>query len=108
MGTLSTHVLDTSLGRPALGIRITLHTRDGEQLGEGVTDADGRISTIGPERLPAGEYRLTFETSGYFDAGGRTAFYPEVVVVFAIVDAAQHYHVPVLLNPYGFATYRGS
>lgn len=110
MGTLSTHVLDTSLGAPAQGIRVVLATRAGEPLGDGVTDADGRISSIGPDTLPSGDYRLTFETAGWF--AGRSPstdwFYPEVIVVFTIADPEQHYHVPVLLNPYGYATYRGS
>lgn len=108
MGTLSTHVLDTSLGRPAEGVRITLHDAGGKAVGEGVTDADGRVGTIGPELLDAGDYRLTFASGEYFAAGGTTGFYPEVVVVFTITDGAQHYHVPVLLNPYGYSTYRGS
>ena len=108
MGTLSTHVLDTSLGRPAQGVAIRLETAAGEPLGEGVTDADGRVGTIGPERMEAGDYRLWFASGDYFAAQGTAGFYPEVVVVFTIGDADQHYHVPVLLNPYGYSTYRGS
>lgn len=108
MGTLSTHVLDTSLGRPAPGIGVVLEALDGAALGEGVTDGDGRVGTIGPERLEAGDYRLRFASGAYFAAQGTTGFYPEVVVVFTISDADQHYHVPVLLNPFGYATYRGS
>jgi len=107
MGTLSTHVLDTSLGQAAKGVRVVLE-RAGAQIGDGVTDADGRIGTIGPDRLDPGDYTLRFDTGGYFADGGREAFYPEVVVVFTIADADQHYHVPVLLNPFGFATYRGT
>lgn len=108
MGTLSTHVLDTSRGRPAEGIRIVLESLDGTQVGEGVTDADGRVGTIGPERLEAGDYRLRFASGSYFAGLGVEGFYPEVVVVFTIADGGQHYHVPVLLNPYGYSTYRGS
>ena len=108
MGTLSTHVLDTSLGRPAQGVAIRLEAAAGDPLGDGVTDADGRVGTIGPERLEAGDYRLRFASGDYFAAQGTTGFYPEVVVVFTIPDADQHYHVPVLLNPYGYSTYRGS
>jgi 5-hydroxyisourate hydrolase len=108
MGTLSTHVLDTSLGRPAAGIGVVLETLDGQGIGDGVTDADGRVGTIGPDVLDAGAYRLRFASGGYFAAQGTSAFYPEVVVVFTVADPAQHYHVPVLLNPYGYSTYRGS
>ena len=108
MGTLSTHVLDTSLGEPAPGITVVLETVAGEALGDGITDGDGRVGSIGPERLEAGDYRLRFASGGYFSARGVEAFYPEVVVVFTIADADQHYHVPVLLNPFGYSTYRGS
>jgi 5-hydroxyisourate hydrolase len=107
VGTLSTHVLDTSAGRAAKGVRIVLE-RDGTVLGEGVTDADGRIGTIGPDRLEAGDYTLRFDTGSYFADAGVEAFYPEVVVVFTIADPDQHYHVPVLLNPFGYGTYRGT
>ncbi|GAA2735375.1 hydroxyisourate hydrolase [Pedococcus aerophilus] len=108
MGTLSTHVLDTSLGRPAAGIGVVLEGLDGTAIGDGVTDGDGRVGTIGPDRLEAGDYRLRFASGAYFAARDTEAFYPEVVVVFTISDAAQHYHVPVLLNPFGYSTYRGS
>ena len=108
MGTLSTHVLDTSLGKPAPGITVVLESVAGEALGDGITDGDGRVGSIGPERLEAGDYRLRFASGGYFAARGVEAFYPEVVVVFTIADADQHYHVPVLLNPFGYSTYRGS
>jgi 5-hydroxyisourate hydrolase len=108
MGTLSTHVLDTSLGKPAAGITVVLETVDGQAIGDGITDGDGRVGSIGPERLEAGDYRLRFASGGYFAARGVEGFYPEVVVVFTIADADQHYHVPVLLNPFGYSTYRGS
>ncbi|OLP72968.1 hydroxyisourate hydrolase, partial [Salmonella enterica subsp. enterica serovar Javiana] len=80
----------------------------GEPLGAGATDSDGRVGSIGPERLDAGDYRLRFASGDYFAAQGVTGFYPEVVVVFTVADADAHYHVPVLLNPYGYSTYRGS
>lgn len=108
MGTLSTHVLDTSLGRPAAGIGVVLESQDGTDLGQGFTDGDGRVGAIGPERLDPGEYRLRFATGDYFAARGEAAFYPEVVVVFTVADGSEHYHVPVLLSPYGYSTYRGS
>ena len=103
MGTLSTHVLDTAAGRPAAGIAVTLARRDGTQLDRGVTDADGRVSSLGPDRLDAGDYVLSFDTGAY-----GSSFYPEVVVVFTVTEGDEHYHVPVLLSPYGFTTYRGS
>jgi 5-hydroxyisourate hydrolase len=108
MGTVSTHVLDTSLGQPAAGIAVVLETAAGERLGDGITDADGRAAAIGPERLDSGDYRLRFASGPYFAAHGTVGFYPEVVVVFSVIDAAEHYHVPVLLSPFGYATYRGS
>lgn len=103
MSTLSTHVLDTAEGRPAAGIRIRLETRDGDELGAATTDEDGRVSELGPGRLPVGDYVLRFETGSYV-----AGFYPEVVVVFTVQDADDHYHVPLLLSPYGYSTYRGS
>ncbi len=108
MGTLSTHVLDTSLGAPAAGITVVLESLDGEVIGDGITDGDGRVGSIGPERLDQGDYRLRFASGAYFAGRGVDAFYPEVVVVFTVADADQHYHVPVLLNPFGYSTYRGS
>ena len=108
MGTLSTHVLDTSLGSPAAGITVVLETVAGQAIGDGITDGDGRVGSIGPERLETGDYRLRFASGPYFAGRGVDAFYPEVVVVFSVADADQHYHVPVLLNPFGYSTYRGS
>jgi 5-hydroxyisourate hydrolase len=107
MATLSTHVLDTSTGRPATGVRVTLLAWTGEEIGVGTTNADGRVGSLGPPDLPPGDYRLRFETAAYFDRGGVDGFYPEVVVAFTTGDEA-HYHVPVLLSPYGYSTYRGS
>lgn len=108
MGTLSTHVLDTSRGKPAEGVRITLETLAGEPLGEGETNADGRVGEIGPQQMEAGDYRLHFAAREYYDRLGMESFYPEITVAFTIADASQHYHVPILLNPFGFSTYRGS
>ncbi len=108
MSALSTHVLDTSLGRPAQGVAVRLEGADGVSLGSGTTDADGRVPAIGPERLDAGDYRLSFATGSYFAATGTAGFYPEIVIAFTIVDPEQHHHVPLLLSPFGYATYRGS
>ena len=107
MASLSTHVLDTARGRPAPGVRITLESASGAHVGEGVTDADGRIAGFGVDRLGAGAYRLCFHTAAYFADLGVAAFFPEVVVTFE-VEGDDHFHVPLLLSPYGYSTYRGS
>lgn len=112
MSGLSTHVLDTSLGRPASGVAVRLEVREGEGwrvVGEGATDADGRLRTLlGSEPLRKSVYRLTFDTGSYFAAGSRETFFPEASIVFEIHDPAQHHHVPLLLSPFGYSTYRGS
>jgi 5-hydroxyisourate hydrolase len=112
---VTTHVLDTSVGRPAEGVPVRLERAapEGggwEQVGRGTTDADGRVGDLAPDgrRLAGGRYRLSFDTAAYFTRSGRRAFYPEVAIVFAIADEDEHYHVPLLLNPYGYSTYRGS
>ena len=98
MATLSTHVLDTAAGRPAEGVPVTLLDTADQVVAEGVTDADGRIGSLGGE-LATGTYRLRFTTDG--------PFHPEVVIAFR-VTADEHHHVPLLLSPYGYTTYRGS
>jgi 5-hydroxyisourate hydrolase len=105
--------LDAALGRPAAGVAVRLERVGGASDADGVlaqasTDADGRVAGLGDEPLPAGTYRLVFEVADYFSAGGRPAFYPQVVVVFEITDPSQHYHVPLLLSPFAYSTYRGS
>jgi 5-hydroxyisourate hydrolase len=109
MSTLSTHVLDTSLGKPAEGIRVTLH-RDSSLIGSSVTDADGRARDFlaHGSSLSAGDYILTFSVADYFAASKRKSFYSEVVIHFVIADEGQHYHVPLLLSPFAYSTYRGS
>lgn len=104
--SLSTHVLDASTGRPAVGVVVTLSHGDTE-IADGVTDDDGRIRALGGD-LAAGVYRLRFDTGAYFTAQGVTGFYPEVVIAFEITDPASHHHVPLLLSPYSYSTYRGS
>ena len=110
MSTLSTHVLDTSLGRPAAGVPVSLTRDDGTPLGAGVTDGDGRLRALvaGGGALGPGTYRLRFDVGAYFAAGGRETFYPEATVVFRVGGGDAHYHVPLLLSPFGYATYRGS
>lgn len=105
--TLSTHVLDAALGRPAADVAVRLEASDGTVLTESRTDADGRVPRFAVA-LEAGTYRLRFDTGGYFAASERAGFYPEVVVTFDIADAQQHYHVPLLLSPFAYSTYRGS
>ena len=109
MSTLSTHVLDTALGRPAQGIPVTLE-RAGDVIGSGVTDADGRVRDLHKKTasLSEGSYRLTFHVADYFAKTHRESFFTEVVVDFHIGDSAEHYHVPLLLSPFGYSTYRGS
>lgn len=110
MSQLTTHVLDTALGRPAAGVPVELAALvDGAwvPVDSGVTDADGRARTLGPEAVQPGRYRFTFDTAAYFASTGQVAFHPEVVVVFEVVDAS-HYHVPLLLSPFAYSTYRGS
>jgi 5-hydroxyisourate hydrolase len=109
---ITTHVLDTSRGRPAGGVVVKLEIESGawQQIGQGVTDADGRARDLLPEGflLQAGVYRLTFATGPYFAAQGIEVFFREVVIVFTVSDAGSHYHVPLLLSPFGYSTYRGS
>lgn len=106
---ISTHVLDTALGKPAAGIRVTL-SRGDAAIGSGTTDADGRVRDLNAAgfTLSEGEYRLAFAVGEYFDATAREAFYSEVVVSFRINAEREHYHVPLLLSPFGYSTYRGS
>ncbi|MFN2559671.1 MAG: hydroxyisourate hydrolase [Jatrophihabitans sp.] len=107
--SLSTHVLDATTGVPAHGVAVTLESRiDSEwrRVAEGSTDADGRIRELGaPE---AGTHRIAFATGAYFARTGVSGFYPEVTITFEIVDSGAHHHVPLLLSPFAFSTYRGS
>lgn len=111
---ITTHVLDTARGTPATSLRVTLERGapdapgGWEQIGSGRTDADGRIAALGPPALPADRYRLRFETGAYFAAQQTAAFYPEVTVVIDLSDPDAHYHVPLLLSPFAYSTYRGS
>ncbi len=104
--TLSTHVLDTSLGKPAAGIAIRL-LRAGAEIGRGTTDADGRVRDFGAGELAPGSYALVFAVGAYFASGKRESFYKEITVDFEIT-ASGHHHVPLLLSPFGYSTYRGS
>ena len=107
--SLSTHVLDASRGTPAEGVAVSLELRVGDewqQVATGRTDRDGRVRDLGsPDR---GVHRLRFDTGGYFADRHVATFYPEVTVCFEVIDAAEHHHVPLLLSPFAYSTYRGS
>jgi len=109
---LSTHILDTNLGRPAVDVKLLLaELRDGiwTELAEGTTDADGRCKTLLGERpLEAATYKIHFDTAAYYAAQNLTGLYPFVEIAFTITDPAQHYHIPLLLTANGYTTYRGS
>lgn len=112
MSQLTTHVLDTSIGRPGKDISIRLMEKANDQwqsIAQGITNADGRISDLLPseKKLAPGNYKLVFETGNYYTAQNIKSFYPEVEIQFTVVDDA-HYHVPLLINPFGYSTYRGS
>jgi 5-hydroxyisourate hydrolase len=105
--TLSTHVLDATTGRPAVGVRVRLERADDDgwaPAGEGTTGPDGRLRLSGEP----GVYRMTFGSGAYFNARGCATFYPEVSVTFEMTERAEHYHVPLLLSPFAYSTYRGS
>ena len=114
MSPITTHVLDTSRGRPARGVVVKLElegaARSWRQIARGATDEDGRASSLLPDSfaLAGGTYRLTFDTGSYFAAQEIGTFYREVVIVFTVGDPSQYYHVPLLLSPFGYSTYRGS
>jgi 5-hydroxyisourate hydrolase len=114
MSAITTHVLDTARGRPAAGVPVVLEQMDAREqtqvIGRGVTDADGRLRALTDPNVPfvPGVYRLTFDTRTYFSALGLPAFYPHVSVTFEVAAGETHYHVPLLLSPFGYTTYRGS
>jgi 5-hydroxyisourate hydrolase len=110
--SISTHVLDTARGRPAGGVAVSLsrRKRDGSWsvLSNAVTDADGRVKELSRGPLEGGEYRLEFAAGAYFKASGMAAFYPEVSVVFVAAEGDTNLHVPLLLSPFGYSTYKGT
>lgn len=109
MSAITTHVLDTALGRPAADVPVRLeNSSTSEVLASARTNADGRVPELGPDRVDAGTYRLVFDVASYFAATDQQAFFPEVVISFDLADPDQHYHVPVLLSPFAYSTYRGS
>ena len=113
MSTISTHVLDTAAGRPAQGVRVELLRADGPSwtlVSTGETNTDGRVAALLPAGSAAapGRFRITFDVAAYFSARGLDTFYTTVSIDFVVHDAAQHYHVPLLVSPFGYSTYRGS
>ena len=121
MSSVSTHVLDMALGVPAAGVGVVLQQADADgyrDIGQAVTDDDGRAADLGPGWIERGTYRLVFDTGAYFaeqtSAGmgvgqlGGPCYFPEVVVTFRVDDSSSHYHTPLLLSPFGYTTYRGS
>jgi 5-hydroxyisourate hydrolase len=112
IGRISTHVLDTQAGRPAVGIPVGLHVVAGDgsarRVGGGITDDDGRVGSLTDDAVPAGSYRLVFDTVDYFVGVHRRVFYPRITVEVYLDGARSHYHVPVLASLYSYTTYLGS
>jgi 5-hydroxyisourate hydrolase len=123
VSAISTHVLDIAAGRPAEGVSVRLELvapAGPQELARATTDPAGRIASLGPERIMPGTYRLVFDTGGYqarqsqqgsTDEAAMTpevTFFPEVTVTFTVADDREHYHVPLLMSPFGYSTYRGS
>jgi 5-hydroxyisourate hydrolase len=111
VSAITTHVLDTALGRPAAGVRLRLERLDGDEsrvLAAATTDDDGRAKELGPDRVEPGTYRLVFDVAAYAGATGQDCFFPEVGLTFALTDTTVHHHVPLLLSPFAYSTYRGS
>lgn len=111
MSTITTHILDTALGKPAAGVAVSLEQRCPEgwlPTAQGCTDRDGRIGDLTPTPLAPGHYRLTAEIGDYFAAGGRDALYVSAQIDFVIPAAGSHFHLPFLISPWSWSTYRGS
>jgi 5-hydroxyisourate hydrolase len=112
MSDITTHVLDVSIGRPATGVPVTLEIQKAgtwKELSRGATDSDGRLRhLLAPGSLVKGTYRLSFETETYFKSRKIEAFYPIIAIVFQVRNAQEHHHIPLLLSPFGYFTYRGS
>src|SRR5438132_13961171 len=108
---ITTHILDTSRGKPAANVGVKLEFRRGDQwheIGRGESDNDGRCKSLTAAPLEAGLYRLCFDSGSYFRERHVETFFPEVIIAFTVGDPAQHFHVPLLISPFGYSTYRGS
>jgi len=113
MSPITTHVLDTALGSPAEAISVTLYRQESGgqnvEIGHGETNSEGRVTDLLPAgAIPKGTYQIEFDTASYFTRSGRESFYPRIAVLFEVATSEQHYHVPLLLSPFGYSTYRGS
>ncbi|MFK7766622.1 MAG: hydroxyisourate hydrolase [Mariniblastus sp.] len=112
MSGITSHILDTTRGKPAAGVQIELEVKlqDSEWMaaGFGTTDDDGRVSNLLKNEFKPGEYRISFLVKEYFESQNVKSFYPTVRIEFIVEDTSEHYHVPLLLNPFGYSTYRGS
>jgi 5-hydroxyisourate hydrolase len=111
LSRITTHVLDTAIGRPAVGVPVTveiLAAGEWKRIGRGHTDSEGRARELCDGDIEAGTYRLTFDTAAYFEARDVEGFFPVAQIVFEVRDPSKHHHVPLLLSPFGYSTYRGS
>jgi 5-hydroxyisourate hydrolase len=112
MSAITSHVLDTSIGAPVAGLEVSLSLLEGgsfREVGRGLTDADGRIKQLlGSSVLVRGTYRLSFEVGAHYQTAARASFYERIEVQFQVTSLEQHYHVPLLLSPFGYSTYRGT
>ncbi|GAA5000565.1 hydroxyisourate hydrolase [Acinetobacter puyangensis] len=107
--SISTHILDTNLGKPAVGVTVKLlHIDSNTLLGEGQTDVDGRLKDFGIKDFPIGMYQLVFDILPYFEQLGSKTFFPQVCLQFFVDQPNEHYHVPLLISPFAYSTYRGS
>ena len=105
---ISSHILDTTLGKPATNVKIELFDDAGQSLGFAFSNADGRVTDFGLSEFKAGTYSLEFSTAAYFKALGMDTFFPKAVIHFYVQDASQHFHIPLLISPFAYSTYRGS
>lgn len=108
MSYVTAHVLDSATGTPARGVEVRLETHSGEQIATAVTNDDGRVPELGPQTLESGHYRITFGTGEYFAGRNQQSFHPYITVNFITDESQGHYHVPLLLSPFAYTTYRGS
>jgi len=108
---ISTHILDTTRSKPAAHVEVVLEVKEGSgwrQCGGGRTNEDGRLKPVTTETLQVASYRMSFAVQSYLQTHHGGGFYPEVAITFSVHDATEHFHVPLLLNPFGYSTYRGS
>ncbi len=105
---ISTHILNTALGKPAQDVLVKLFSEQGELLAESMTDQDGRIADFNLKILQAGTYSLEFSIESYFSNMEIDTFFPKAVIYFSVTNTEQHYHIPLLISPFAYSTYRGS